>query len=91
MIKANIDYFNGKGVIEASGTAKEIIADTMALVQSIHRALPDKHGRIYKKILRDAVNQDGGPLWKLDEDDAASEAKAAVADLLKRIDGGRYA
>lgn len=87
MINANIDYFNGKTVIEAKGTAKEILADTMALIKSIHHALPERCGGMYKKLLRAAVNQEGAPLWK--DEDISSEAKVAVAALLKKIEEGR--
>jgi len=87
MINANIDYTNGKGVIKVSGTTKEILADTMALIKSIHHALPERCGGMYKKLLRAAVNQEGAPLWK--DEDISSEAKAAVAALLKKIEEGR--
>ena len=88
MLKCHLEEETGTLKIEVKGNPIEIITDAFFLINDIYLALRENNpimGDFFRYILRDAVNDDSSPVWKVSGTHKAG--KDGVKDVSIQIPG----
>ena len=68
MLKCHLERETDTGKIEVKGSPIEILADVTFLISDVYLAFQKNSpimGDLFRDILRDAVNDDSSPIWKV--------------------------
>ncbi len=68
MLKCHLEKETGTGKIEVKGSPIEILSDAAFLINDIYLAFRENSpimGDLFRCMLRDVVNDDSSPIWKV--------------------------
>lgn len=68
MLKCHLEKETGTGKIEVKGSPIEILSDVAFLINDVYTLFQNNSpimGDLFRDILRDAVNDDSSPVWKV--------------------------
>ena len=68
MLKCHLEKETGTGKIEVKGSPIEILSDVAFLINDIYLAFRENSpimGYLFRDMLRDVVNDDSSPIWKV--------------------------
>ena len=67
MIKAKVD--DASTSLKVKGDITEILAEMTFIISGVYEGLPHRHKEVFRRLLTHAVNDDDGPVWRIDEYD----------------------
>ena len=68
MLKCHLEKETNTGKIEVKGSPIEILTDVAFLINDVYTLFQNNSpimGDLFRDILRDAVNDDSSPIWKV--------------------------